>query len=330
MNDIIIGVDFDGTIVEHKFPEIGEPLPAAFDVLKQLKRAGYKLMLWTCREDLPSRPLLTEATEFCRNHGIVFDYVNASPRDYRPEDCLRRKPDMDVLIDDRVLGGFAGWDAIGKTIFQEYTLVWGCSKDEPREHMLDVIHGVGETKKSKERRLREGWFEKYAPEDQLGLDLGCKMDPLNNTFRRWDLIFGDGDATFLEGLKDNMFQTVYASHILEHILDPMTALKNWYRVLKPGGNLIIVVPHRDLYERKKTLPSTWNPSHHWFFLPDKNEEPCTLSLKFLLETTLPEGEIISYRTLDEGYDHNIPMDRHPVGEFSLEAILRKPLNPTEQ
>ena len=75
----------------------------------------------------------------------------------------------------------------------------------------------GETSKAHNRRLDEGWFEKYAPEDKSGIDIGAQIDPLNQTFRRFDLIFGDGDATDMQGIEDNTFWTVYASHILEHI-----------------------------------------------------------------------------------------------------------------
>ena len=53
----------------------------------------------------------------------------------------------------------------------------------------------GETSKAHDRRLKEGWFDKYAPPDRIGLDIGCGRDCLNKTFRRWDKIFGDGDAT---------------------------------------------------------------------------------------------------------------------------------------
>jgi hypothetical protein len=73
----IISVDFDGTIVEHDFPRIGKPLPEAFEVLRELKEAGFKLILWTCREDhnrLIAQRYLTHAVEFCRdgNHMHIF------------------------------------------------------------------------------------------------------------------------------------------------------------------------------------------------------------------------------------------------------------------
>lgn len=182
----------------------------------------------------------------------------------------------------------------------------------------------GETTKARERRLREGWFERFAPEDRPGIDIGCQYDPLNQTFRRWDHLFGDGDAALMEGVHDRTFHTVYASHVLEHMVDPVVALKNWYRILKRGGHLIVLVPHRDLYEKKKTLPSNWNTDHKWFWLPDRAEEPHTLSLEDVIRRAeLDDAEVVYLRVLDEGYDRSLPVDVHPVGEFSIEAIIKR-------
>jgi hypothetical protein len=50
---------------------------------------------------------------------------------------------------------------------------------------------MAEVVKARKRRLAEGWFEKYCPEDKCGIDIGCGDDPVNETFRRWDKKFGD-------------------------------------------------------------------------------------------------------------------------------------------
>jgi hypothetical protein len=82
MDKMIIAVDFDGTIVNHEFPEIGEEKTGAFQTLISIKKAGHKLILWTCRNDndpaLHGRRVLTEAVEFCASKGIVFDAVNSN------------------------------------------------------------------------------------------------------------------------------------------------------------------------------------------------------------------------------------------------------------
>jgi hypothetical protein len=115
----IASIDFDGTIVEHMFPGIGQPLPGAIETMKKLQEQGWLLILNTCREDEPGgRPYLTEAVEFMREHGIEFRSVNENlPSDeFRNPIAKRRKPYADVYIDDRNLGGFPGWAAVAEEL----------------------------------------------------------------------------------------------------------------------------------------------------------------------------------------------------------------------
>ncbi len=104
-----IAVDFDGTIVEHKYPEIGKPVLFAFEALKELNKRGHKLILWTYR----SGKELEEAVEFCRKKGVEFYAVNKShPEEVFDEKNMSRKIDAELFIDDRNVGGFPGWAAI--------------------------------------------------------------------------------------------------------------------------------------------------------------------------------------------------------------------------
>lgn len=324
-----ICVDFDGTIVEHDFPRIGKPIKGALETLKELKNCGNKLILYTCREDEGyniEKRYLTDAVNYCKENGVEFDAVNRSIKEdeFRPSDGLNRKPFAHIYIDDRQFGGLPDWDAIRRTLIFNHYITWECKpiSDRRKDSDFHRKNKYGETWKAYKRRLNEGWFDKYAPEDKPGIDIGCQYDALNSTFRRWDIAFGDGDAEFMEGIKDETFYTVYASHILEHINNPKEALRNWFRILKPGGHLIIMVPHRDLYEKRKTLPSQWNGEHKWFWLPDESETPCTISLKDLIKT-LPNSNLVSLKTLDDGYDYSLPINAHPIGEFSIEAIIKK-------
>lgn len=182
---------------------------------------------------------------------------------------------------------------------------------------------MGETSKSKKRRIDEDWFNKYAPEHLSGIDIGCSDDPLNHTFRRWDIQFGDGDATNMDGVPNEIFQTIYCSHILEHLKNPRLAIKRWYELLKPSGHLIICVPHRDLYEKKRFPPSNWNHDHKYFWLPDEEDAPGTKSLRKEILSAIPNANIVSFRVLEEGYDYTLENHEHPIGEFSIEAIVRK-------
>ena len=111
---MIIAVDFDGTIVEHKYPDIGKPLPFAFETLKMLQKAGYRLILWTIREGNE----LEEAVEFCRKNGIEFYAVNSNYPDDEPKTSQPRKVLADIYIDDRNFGGFPGWGEIGQTLLE--------------------------------------------------------------------------------------------------------------------------------------------------------------------------------------------------------------------
>lgn len=183
---------------------------------------------------------------------------------------------------------------------------------------------MAETIKAKPRRLREGWFAKYAPDHLSGIDIGWGGDPLNETFRRWDM--NDGDASHMRGVSDAIFSTVYSSHCLEHLIDPLLGLRNWYRILKPGGHLIVVVPHRDLYEKRYTLPSRWNGDHKTMWLPDAEYPPQTLSLTAAIATIAAPEDDVLIRVLDEGYVANDP-GTHAGGEYSIEAIVRKAMDP---
>lgn len=114
----ILGLDFDGTFVEQKFPEIGRPLPGAVRTLQKLQAAGWLIVLNTCREDEPGgRAYLTEAVEYLKKCGIDVRSVNEN----RVEDDVRkvgprRKVLATVYVDDRNLGGFPGWDVVARTL----------------------------------------------------------------------------------------------------------------------------------------------------------------------------------------------------------------------
>lgn len=72
MNSKIIAVDFDGTLCENKWPEIGEPNTELIAYLKKRQAAGDKLVLWTCRV----REILKNAIDWSAEQGLIFDAVN--------------------------------------------------------------------------------------------------------------------------------------------------------------------------------------------------------------------------------------------------------------
>ena len=108
VTNIKIAVDFDGTLVEHQYPEIGKEKLFAFETLREMQKKGFKLILWTVR----SGEILEEAVEFCRNKGVEFYAVNKNYPEEVIDDGFVRKIEADIYIDDRNVGGFPGWSAI--------------------------------------------------------------------------------------------------------------------------------------------------------------------------------------------------------------------------
>ena len=106
---MIIAVDFDGTIVEHRYPAIGRERLFAFETLKALQKDHHQLILWTYR----SGKELEEAVEFCRKNGVEFYAVNKNyPEEEFDEKTMSRKIQADIYIDDRNVGGLPGWGEI--------------------------------------------------------------------------------------------------------------------------------------------------------------------------------------------------------------------------
>lgn len=113
---LTIAIDFDGTIVENRYPKIGKPLLFAIETLKKLQEEGHQLILWTYR----TGPELKEAVEFCNNKGIYFFAVNRSYPEEKYDNSLSRKIQADVFIDDRNIGGLLGWGEIYHTLSLEF------------------------------------------------------------------------------------------------------------------------------------------------------------------------------------------------------------------
>lgn len=112
---MIIAVDFDGTIVEHKYPKIGKEIPFAIDTLRAMVAEGHKLILWTSRDG----ELLEDALNFCRERGLEFYAVNSN----YPQGALFKqqagrscKVVADLYIDDRNVGGLPDWGTIHEIV----------------------------------------------------------------------------------------------------------------------------------------------------------------------------------------------------------------------
>lgn len=104
---MIIAVDFDGTIVEHDYPKIGQSIPFAIETLLKLQGEGHILLLWTFR----TGSQLQEALDYCESKGLRFYAANKNHPD-EDETKAPRKLNADIFIDDRNVGGLPDWGVI--------------------------------------------------------------------------------------------------------------------------------------------------------------------------------------------------------------------------
>ena len=142
---MVIAVDFDGTIVEHKYPAIGRELPFATETFRMLIRDRHKLILWSVRVGR----LLDEAVEWCRERGVEFYAVNRDyPEESREHDSFSRKLKADLFIDDRNIGGLPDWGTIYQMVRDRST--W--------EEVLEQRNSSFEKTEAPKRKKKWGIF----------------------------------------------------------------------------------------------------------------------------------------------------------------------------
>lgn len=167
-----------------------------------------------------------------------------------------------------------------------------------------------------------------------GIDIGAGRDSLGQYAefffamtgcKAWDL--PDGDAQLLASVADASLDFAHSSHCLEHLRDPVEALRNWLRVIKPGGHVVVTIPDEDMYEQG-VFPSVLNTDHKWTFTIHKDDSwsPKSVNLLELLARFAGEAEIVKLEKLDATYRYNLrrlDQTMTPLGECAIEFILRK-------
>jgi SAM-dependent methyltransferase len=183
----------------------------------------------------------------------------------------------------------------------------------------------GEVGKSFALRLTNGFFQRFLSGPVI-LDIGFRgaskeAAPILPHAKGIDLDYPGYDGVSLP-FTENSVDTVFASHVLEHVPDAQVAILDWFRVLKLGGYLVCIVPHQYLYERKQDLPSRWSSEHLHFYTPAsliKQFEsaliPNTYRVRHLMDNDL-------------GYDYQVSLDRHPYGCYEIELVIEKITAPT--
>lgn len=136
------------------------------------------------------------------------------------------------------------------------------------------------------------------------IDIGGGSDPVIPTAEVFDI--KDGDAQHITKYrKKEAYDCVHSSHCLEHMVNTIEALKEWWSLVKPGGFMVIVIPHEDLYEQR-VWPPIFNPDHKSTFRINKLETWSPVSYDILeIVSNLPNSLIIESEVHDLNYDYSI-------------------------
>ncbi|HMI20266.1 MAG TPA: class I SAM-dependent methyltransferase [Sphingomonas sp.] len=206
--------------------------------------------------------------------------------------------------------------------------VIGVEIDLDRVMPTETLHAgrpVGfETGKSYAAKIASGFFDAYMSGPNV-MEIGYKgyegaTVPVVPQAIGVDVGYpGYEGATF--PFADGSFDAIYSSHCFEHIGDWLGVLRDWYRLLRVGGFLVIVVPHQLLFERKRKLPSPINPDHKRFYTP--------VSLLSEIEAAFEEN---SYRIRhlvenDAGFDYSIMPYQGTDGCYEIELVVEKIAKP---
>jgi SAM-dependent methyltransferase len=170
------------------------------------------------------------------------------------------------------------------------------------------------------QKLQNGFFAKYMAGDII-LDIGYSGGrddavPIVPYAIGIDLNYPNYDGVNLP-FPDYSVDTVYASHILEHVADYVPVIREWYRVLKNGGFIICSVPHQHFSEKKSKPPSLWNPEHQRFYTPasllrefEEALQPNTYRIRHLADN-------------DQNYSYHIGPEEHAKGSYEIELVAQK-------
>jgi SAM-dependent methyltransferase len=184
-----------------------------------------------------------------------------------------------------------------------------------------------EAGKMHQDRIDSGFYEKYM--QGTGLDIGYKglelhsdVEPILPNAKGIDLDTPGYDGIHLP-FTDESIDFVFASHVLEHIEDYHAALKEWYRVLKIGGFLILMLPHCGLYERSYSVAGAWGScnDHKRVYTPATLLEEIETAL-----LNINSYRLVHIRDNDKNYNYDRPTHVDPDFYrecFEIECVLQR-------
>jgi SAM-dependent methyltransferase len=121
--------------------------------------------------------------------------------------------------------------------------------------------------------------------------------------------------------KNESFECVFSSHCLEHIDDYKLSISEWFRILKTRGHLVLILPHKFLYEKKECIPSVYNKDHKRFYTPaslmrevEESLEPNSYRVRCLMD-------------FDYKFDYSLGRELHSKGNYSIVLVLEKIVKP---
>lgn len=165
-----------------------------------------------------------------------------------------------------------------------------------------------------------------------GIDIGCGDDNIIQFADRFGILSCRGydqkdgnDGETCLNIEDQSFDFLHSSHSLEHMPDPIKAVKNWIRVVRTGGYLVITVPDEVMYEKNR-WPSIMTREHNWSFrMKPESDLPRSLHVPSFF-SQFQDVELVSIKYLDEGYyetDQDLTRVTDKDIECSIEIVLRK-------
>lgn len=178
-----------------------------------------------------------------------------------------------------------------------------------------------ETSKAYRMRIANGFWETFITGPNV-IDIGYRggipdAQPVCEGAIGYELDSAGYDGLHLP-CADGWADAVHASHVLEHVEPATIYLREWFRVLKTGGFLILFVPHAYLYERRLTVPpSRFSPEHLRAYTP------ADLLAEIEHALTPNNYRIRWFADNDVGYDYGLPKEQHPTGCLEIECVLQR-------
>lgn len=183
--------------------------------------------------------------------------------------------------------------------------------------LVDSTRRVGaESQKTFKEKVVNGFFQKFMQGNGCEIGYGSKNETILPFCDGFDLNTPGYDGRVIP-VVDGYYDYLYSSHCLEHIIDWHYALFEWMRVIKKGGFLIILVPHRDLYEKKLEMPSQFSGEHVRFYTP------AILLTQIEWIYNINTYRIRHLKDNDEGYIYTDPPNVHGKGQYEIECVVQK-------